>query len=253
MSNKISTKVKDEILIELVEPCYKTDIKELIDERKFWRKTGNYFESASKIFIGASSIVSFASGIYNYQLLSFFSGTTGVLSLVCMQFSSYSYSESKERTSKLNKLLDKLKIETVPDISTQQSVQSSYQQTPYPSSQSYMNPSSVIAYKSQLPPPLPPSPQIDATKSNSEQRPSTPRAIIKHRYDTSITPNVKKEKEYEISKSLILSSPPSPKNKDEIEMTEDILKKYKEEHPEWFEKSLSIKKVSIENDFDEKV
>lgn len=134
MSNKISTKVKEEILIELVEPCYKTDIKELINERKFWRKTGNYFESASKVFIGASSIVSFASGIYNYQLLSFFSGTTGVLSLVCMQFSSYSYNESKERTSKLNKLLDKLKIETVPDISAQALTSSTYQQTPYASS-----------------------------------------------------------------------------------------------------------------------
>jgi hypothetical protein len=134
MSNKISTKVKDEILTELVEPCYKADVKELIEERKFWRKTGNYFESASKVFIGASSIVSFASGIYNYQLLSFFSGTTGVLSLVCMQFSSYSYNESKERTSKLNKLLDKLKIETVPDISAQALTSSNYQQTPYQSS-----------------------------------------------------------------------------------------------------------------------
>uniref|UniRef100_A0A6C0HDR5 Uncharacterized protein n=1 Tax=viral metagenome TaxID=1070528 RepID=A0A6C0HDR5_9ZZZZ len=135
MSNKISTKVKEEILVELVEPCYKTDIKELINERKFWRKTGNYFESASKVFIGASSIVSFASGIYDYQLLSFFSGTTGVLSLVCMQFSSYSYNESKERTSKLNKLLDKLKIDTVPDISDQPFAR--YQQTPYTVSQTY--------------------------------------------------------------------------------------------------------------------
>ena len=137
MSNKISTKVKEEILVELVEPCYKTDIKELINERKFWRKTGNYFESASKVFIGASSIVSFASGIYDYQLLSFFSGTTGVLSLVCMQFSSYSYNESKERTSKLNKLLEKLKIETVPDISDQPLARSTYQQTPYTVAQTY--------------------------------------------------------------------------------------------------------------------
>jgi hypothetical protein len=147
MSNKISTKVKDEILIELVEPCYKTDIKELINERKFWRKTGNYFESASKVFIGASSIVSFASGIYSYQLLSFFSGTTGVLSLVCMQFSSYSYNESKERTTKLNKLLDKLKIETVPDISAQPFAASYQQQTPYTVAQTY---------QSSYPPPPPP-------------------------------------------------------------------------------------------------
>jgi len=193
MSNKISTKVKDEILTELVEPCYKTDIKELINERKFWRKTGNYFESASKVFIGASSIVSFASGIYNYQLLSFFSGTTGVLSLVCMQFSSYSYNESKERTSKLNKLLDKLKIETVPDISAQALTSSTYQQTPYQSS--VYNPRQPV-YSEPRPVVIVEPPKVYNEPSSRTSSPvSKKRSISLHKEVEMTTPNIIEDKE----------------------------------------------------------
>ena len=139
MSSKISEKVKNEILQEYVEPCYKADVENLITERNFWRKVGNYFDTFSKISIGSSSIISFASGIYSDNLLSFFSGTTSVLSLVFMQFASYSHSQSKERTAKLNKLLEKLKIETIPDI-TNQSIpltQTSQQYSSYPYSSYY--------------------------------------------------------------------------------------------------------------------
>jgi len=193
MSNKISTKVKDEILTELVEPCYKADVKELIQERKFWRKTGNYFESASKVFIGASSIVSFASGIYNYQLLSFFSGTTGVLSLVCMQFSSYSYNESKERTSKLNKLLDKLKIETVPDISAQALTSSTYQQTPNQSS--VYNPRQPV-YSEPRPVVIVEPPKVYNEPSSRTSSPvSKKRSISLHKEVEMTTPNIIEDKE----------------------------------------------------------
>ena len=115
----ISSETKHSIMTTLIEPTYYKDIKNLIGERDFWRKTGNSFETSSKIFVGATSIVSFAAGIYKYELLSFFSGAISVCSIVFMQFSSYAYNESKERTSKLNKLLDKLKIDTIPDISDQ--------------------------------------------------------------------------------------------------------------------------------------
>jgi hypothetical protein len=202
MSNKISTKVKDEILSELVEPCYKADVKELIEERKFWRKTGNYFESASKVFIGASSIVSFASGIYNYQLLSFFSGTTGVLSLVCMQFSSYSYNESKERTSKLNKLLEKLKIETVPDISAQALTSSTYQQTPYTSGYNPYGSSQGVVYNppqtyvNQRPVVIVEPPKVYNAPSSLTSSPvSKKRSISLHKEVEMTTPNIIEDKE----------------------------------------------------------
>ena len=65
-----------------------------------------------------------------------------------MQFASYSQSQSKERTSKLNKLLEKLKIETIPDITTQ-SVLQTYQQNAtsmsYPYSPYYTYPMQTIS------------------------------------------------------------------------------------------------------------
>ena len=110
---KVSETVKQKIMDELVEPCFYKDIKALMAERTIWRKSGNIFETFSKLFVGAASILSFATGF------NFWSGTSSVLSLVCMQFSSFSHAESKERSNKMNKLLDKLKVENVPDISSQ--------------------------------------------------------------------------------------------------------------------------------------
>jgi hypothetical protein len=123
---KVSETVKQKIMDELVEPCFYKDIKALMAERTIWRKSGNIFETFSKLFVGAASILSFATGF------NFWSGTSSVLSLVCMQFSSFSHSESKERSNKMNKLLDKLKVENVPDISSQTSL-------PYAPSQSQLS------------------------------------------------------------------------------------------------------------------
>ena len=123
---KVSETVKQKIMDELVEPCFYKDIKALMAERTIWRKSGNIFETFSKLFVGAASILSFATGF------NFWSGTSSVLSLVCMQFSSFSHSESKERSNKMNKLLDKLKVENVPDISSQTTL-------PYAASQSQLS------------------------------------------------------------------------------------------------------------------
>ena len=121
----VSEAVKQSILEELVEPCFYKDIKSLMSERTIWRKSGSVFETLSKLFVGAASILSFATG------LNFWSGTSSVLSLVCMQFSSFSYSESKERSSKMNKLLDKLKVQNVPDISAVSMPMGSYTSQQY--------------------------------------------------------------------------------------------------------------------------
>ena len=71
----VSEIVKQKIMDELVEPCFYKDIKALMSERTIWRKSGNVFETLSKLFVGAASILSFATG------LNFWSGTSSVLSL----------------------------------------------------------------------------------------------------------------------------------------------------------------------------
>lgn len=124
MSISVSNDVKLDIMNDLVEPCYYIDVKNLIAECKIWRQIGDIFTTTSKVCVGGTSILSFASGIYKNDTLTFIAGTVSVLSLSCMQFSSYAYSESKERTSKLNKLLKQLGMDAIPDISNHQSFQS---------------------------------------------------------------------------------------------------------------------------------
>ena len=63
--------------------------------------------------------MSFSTGIYKSGLLSFFAGTSSVISLVMLQYSSYAYRESKKNTAEINNLLSKLNIETILEIKTQ--------------------------------------------------------------------------------------------------------------------------------------
>jgi hypothetical protein len=120
----VSEQIKKEILTTLVEPQYKNDIKGYIALRKKFKSWGLLFESMSKFFVGLSSIMSFASGIYKYEIMSFLAGTTSVVSLVLLQYSSFSYRESKKMTSELNDILKKLDITTlnVENLSTTDSL-----------------------------------------------------------------------------------------------------------------------------------
>ena len=109
----ISNDVKKDILTNLIEPSYKSDIKNNLRLKKFFKNLGLTFETLSKLFVGITSIVSFASGIYKYQILSFLAGSTSVISLVLLQYSSYSYRESKKITLEINDTLKKLNLETI--------------------------------------------------------------------------------------------------------------------------------------------
>jgi len=111
--NSISQSVKQEILVDIVEPSYKTDIKRNFKLKKLFKNLGLTFETLSKFFVGVTSIISFASGIYRIEVLSFLAGTTSVVSLVLLQYSSYSYRESKKITSEINEFLKKLNIEPI--------------------------------------------------------------------------------------------------------------------------------------------
>ena len=115
-SLEISDELKRDILINLIEPNYKSDISSSLKLKKKFKLVGLTLESLSKLFLGISSVTSFASGIYKYQLLSFFAGTSSVISLVLLQYSSFSYRESKKITNEINNTLKKLNItQIIPD------------------------------------------------------------------------------------------------------------------------------------------
>lgn len=114
--NLLSDDLKQDILTNLVEPSFKDDISTNLKLKKKFKKLGLFFETVSKLFVGISSILSFSSGIYKYEILAFLSGTSSVLSLVTLQYSSYSYRESKKLSAEINTVLEKLHIETIPEI-----------------------------------------------------------------------------------------------------------------------------------------
>ena len=120
----ISDNLRNDILLNLVEPQYKNDIIRNLKLRKKFRKYGLIFETLSKFFVGMSSIVSFSSGIYKYQILAFIAGTSSVVSLVLLQYSSFSYRESKKLSFELNEILKKLNITTfnIENLSTAESL-----------------------------------------------------------------------------------------------------------------------------------
>lgn len=116
---KESSSLRKTIMTELIEPYYFTDVKEMLEDRKSWRNTGDNFSTLSKIFVGLCGVFSFASGNFQNQNFSFIAGTISVLSLVCLQFSSYALKESKRKTDDLNKILTKLNISNMPEFNTE--------------------------------------------------------------------------------------------------------------------------------------
>ena len=129
---EVSEQLKSDILVNLVEPQYKNDVTRNLKLRKKFKNYGLCFETLSKFFLGVSSVVSFASGIYKYQVLSFLSGTSSVISLVLLQYSSFSYRESKKLSIELNEILKKLNISTfnIENISNADSLENIEPQTP---------------------------------------------------------------------------------------------------------------------------
>ena len=112
---KISDTVKNDIIVNIIEPSYKEEIRTNLLLKKKYARSGLVLELLSKVFIGVSSITSFSAGIYQYQLLAFLAGAGSVVSLVFLQFSSYAFKEGKVISDELNKILEKLHIEAMPD------------------------------------------------------------------------------------------------------------------------------------------
>jgi len=110
---KVSEETR-KIIFADVEECYKSDIKEAIQGKKCWRHTGLTFETVSKITVAVGGVLSFSSGYFNSNILSFVSGSVSVVSLALLQFGSFSFKQGKKQANDLNILLQKLNLDTMP-------------------------------------------------------------------------------------------------------------------------------------------
>ena len=113
----IVSKEKVNIIREkLVEESVYNDIKYNIGSKSRWKIIGDITETSANLFILVGSVLAFAAGSFNIIYLSFVSGSCGVISLSLLRFSSYAMKESSERTMQVNKLLDRIGIDKIPDI-----------------------------------------------------------------------------------------------------------------------------------------
>lgn len=118
----VSREDAEKAMRALVLKYYSEETEEMLKGKRWWRKTGEFLEAASKIMGGVSSVLAFAasSNISTHisDSLAFSSGCIGTFSLVILTFSAYASTESRQRTVDLNKLLEKFSITPVPLLST---------------------------------------------------------------------------------------------------------------------------------------
>ena len=111
-----TTPFKDHITISIIQPNYIDEITTYIHGRSRWRTAGMAFETTSKLLMGGGSVMSFAAGVYLNSNFSFIAGSVSTLSVVCLQFSTFCYRESQKSTDDLNTILQKLKLDTLPEL-----------------------------------------------------------------------------------------------------------------------------------------
>jgi hypothetical protein len=110
--------IVEKIRKELVAPSYYFDVKYNIRSKTRWKIASDVIEFFAQILVGASTILAFSAGYFDDKILSFIAGAIGTLALVMLRFAVYAMNESKERTIQVNKLLEKLGIEKIPDITS---------------------------------------------------------------------------------------------------------------------------------------
>lgn len=113
---KLKDSITAKIQTDLINPSYYDDVEYNIYGKSQCKLLGDVFEAIAQISIGVCTILTFAAGVYNINTLSFVAGAIGVVSLVFFRLSSYAMRESKERTEQINRILEKLKMDTIPDI-----------------------------------------------------------------------------------------------------------------------------------------
>lgn len=107
----------NKIKTELIQKTFYDDLKYNIRSKSRWKFISDICEAISNILAGIAAILAFAAGVFDYSLLSFIAGCCGTSSMVFLHFSTYAMRESRERTHQVNKILSKLGLDTIPDIS----------------------------------------------------------------------------------------------------------------------------------------
>jgi hypothetical protein len=106
-----------------VADAYKDEARMLVKSRLRWKQGGDWCEAIAKGLTGASSVLAYAASAdrdtARADIFAFVSGCVGTVGLVLLTYSSYATRESRQRTSELNGLLQKLGMTPMPDIAAE--------------------------------------------------------------------------------------------------------------------------------------
>jgi hypothetical protein len=98
------------IIKEIILPYYRSNIEYVINTKTGWSKVGVAFFKTTTLLVGASSILSFASGTYPDRNLNFIAGSIGLIALIFKEFASYANSVDHVKTLNINDLLKNIGI-----------------------------------------------------------------------------------------------------------------------------------------------
>jgi len=110
----LSSEIQKYIEENIINPDIVDEITTLVSSKKKWKKISDITEALGHVFLAITTILAFTSGIYDYKIISFFTGCTGTISLSLLRFSVYASKECKERNTLLSSLLIRSQVNPLP-------------------------------------------------------------------------------------------------------------------------------------------
>jgi len=89
---------------QVILPDLQQEIIQLIKNKRRWNFVRVLTETTSQICGAIATILSFSSGIYKYDILSFLAGSINILSLLLLLFSNYSEKQVKKALDELEQI-----------------------------------------------------------------------------------------------------------------------------------------------------
>jgi hypothetical protein len=118
MDLEITHEFKSNIINELILPNYRDSIEYTIKTKDCWGQTSSICFTLSTVFVGISSLLSFANGQFNSSFLNYLAGSVGLLAIILDKFGSYSETQDSLKTKKVNDILKHIGIDIkIPDTS----------------------------------------------------------------------------------------------------------------------------------------
>ena len=110
--------------LDIIKPSLLTDVKEMTRGRAIWRRASVVSETLGKLTSAAATVLAFAAasdlaGGEASRIIGFTSGSIGTASMVLILFANFSRGQSIERSDALNLILERAKIEPIPEIANE--------------------------------------------------------------------------------------------------------------------------------------